>query len=284
VTAEAERTRGRGLDHFATVDGHRFHYVEWGDPRLPKLAMLHGAASSAHGTWDQTAPSFADAYHMVAIDQRGHGETDWDPESRYRVQQYAADTHAAYEQLGWRRFSVIAHSLGGMIAIGLAADHPDIVERLVLIDVAPRVPDPNAPPIRNRIAERPESFSTRAEAEAYARSTLPEDARDRPLDYGFIERDGAWTWRTDIAGLKRAWAQGDPTLQARLWEQLASLRCPTLVLRAGRPKNISDASVARVRETNARVRVVDYPNAGHWLHQAEPERFAREVTEFLTGA
>jgi pimeloyl-ACP methyl ester carboxylesterase len=275
--------RGGGTDRVVVLDGHRFHYVEWGDPGLPKLAMLHGAASSAHGTWDETAPGFVDRYHIVALDQRGHGESDWDPDARYRVAQYAADTRALYTSLGWDRFSVVAHSLGGMIAIDLAARWPEAVDRLVLVDIAPRVPDPNAPPFRNRMAERPESFRTRAEAEAYARGMLPEEARGRRIDYGFVEKDGGWTWRTDIAGLKRAWAQGDPGLMDRLWEQLASLRCPVLILRAGRPQLISDASAAKVGEVNPRARIIDYADAGHWLHQAEPDRFAKDVREFLAG-
>lgn len=276
------RARVKGLDRFITIDGHRFHYVEWESAAAPTLVLLHGGLSSAHGTWDETAGDFTPRFRILAVDQRGHGESDWDPKAEYSVEQFATDTRRVLDRIGVGRFDLIGHSMGGSIALVLASQMPERVRSLILVDSAPRIPLAEGGAIpRMGMADRPLSFATRGEAEAYARTLMPEEAQGRTFDYGFVERDGAWTWRTDIAGLRRSPIARDPLWQAGLWPHLASLRCPTLVLRSGKPLNISAAAVARIREANPSVRVSEYPEAGHWLHQSEPERFKQEALAFL---
>ena len=283
VLIDVDRGRRGGVDHFVTVDGHSFHYVRWGALGSPKLVLLHGGGSSAHGTWDGTAPDLAQVYDVIAVDQRGHGESGWDSEDRYSVEQFATDTLRVLETMGVEQFDLIGHSLGGLISLVLASRYSGSVRKLIIIDAAPRMPGmAEIPARRNSLTDRKLTFPTRAEAEAYARMLLPEDARDRPLNYGIAERDGTWTWRTDIAGMARSPLFRDSAWHIALWSDVAGLRCPTLVMRAGRPQLISSDAVARLAQANSLVRVTDYPTAGHWLHQAEPERFIDEALAFLS--
>lgn len=278
------RASVRGIDRFVTLESQRFHYVEWESAGAPTLVMLHGGLSSAHGTWDETAADFTPRYRIIAVDQRGHGESDWDADAGYSVYQFATDTQRVLDTIGVGEFDLIGHSMGGSIALVLASMIPERVRSLVLVDSAPRLPQAEGGTVpRMGMADRPLSFTTRDDAEAYARTLMPDDAQDRSFDYGFVERGGTWTWRTDIAGLRRSPIARAPLWQAELWPHLASLRCPTLVLRSGKPLNISAEAVKRIGETNPAVRVSDYPQAGHWLHQAEPERFKQEILGFLSA-
>lgn len=274
-------------DGFVMVNGLRFHYLEWGAPDLPPLVMLHGFASSARGTWTLTAPAFARRQHIVAIDERGHGESDWDPDARYTLTQYVSDVERIIEHLGLQPFLMVGHSMGGSIALAYAARNPAKVRRLVLVDSGARMPAAvaaaRAQP--HLAANRPLSFTTRAEAERHVRSELPEAARNRPLDYGIMERpDGSFTWRSDIAGLLRARAIPDPIRDGGLWPQVESLRSPTLVLRGGRSKVIDPETAKRMEAANPRLKVTEYPEAHHWLHQDEPDRFYEDVAAFFREA
>ena len=130
--------------------------------------------------------------------------------------------------------------------------------------------------------DRPATFETREQAEAFARSGFPEAARDRPLDYGFVQRpDGKWTWRADAEGFKRAPLGEDLVRADGLWPVFAALRCPVLVLRGGKSPAITDELSRRMEASNKRARVVLYPEAYHWVHDDEPESFISDVRAFL---
>ncbi len=268
-------------EHFLTINGRRHHYLEWGDAADPVLVLLHGGNSSARGSWTRTAPAFADRYRIIAPDHRGHGETDWDPEAGYTVANYVADFEQVTDLLGLRQFDLVGHSLGGIISLTYTARRPEMVRRLVLVDSGPRDLG-SASAARVPVADRPLTFKTREEAHAFARATFPEAARDRPLDHAFVQRaDGTWTWRTDVAGLNRARLAEDLAGTKGYWPEFTALRCPVLVLRGGKSQVLTDEAVARMETSNHEVRVVTYSEARHWVHDDEPQRFARDVNAFL---
>src|SRR5579872_4201793 len=77
-------------DRFATVNGLRIHYLDWGNAGKPPFLMLHGIARHAH-SFDHIAPHFRDNYHVIAMDMRGHGDSDWSPDGAYLVEDYVKD-------------------------------------------------------------------------------------------------------------------------------------------------------------------------------------------------
>jgi esterase len=266
-------------EQFVSVNGLRFHFLEWGDAGKPPLLLVHGGHSSARGTWLLTAPAFAERFHIIAPDLRGHGETDWDPEASYFTSTYADDIAAVVKALGIGPFWLVGHSMGGGVSITYASRHPDMVRGLVLVDSGVRFGPPEQ---RSPREHRPLSFASRAEAEGYARSLMPETARGRPIGYGFRDLpDGRTTWRTDVAGLARARATPRDTAPEGLTEALGSLEMPILVLRAGKGA-ISAERVARMEALNQHLRVVTYPDANHWLHQDEPDRFESDLNKLFS--
>lgn len=268
-------------DGWFRVEDRDHHYLEWGDPAAPPLVMLHGGNSSARGTWSKTATDFADGYHVLAPDQRGHGESAWSPAGAYRISDYVSDFASFVRQMGLPRFPLVAHSLGGLVAIAFAARHPEAVERLVLVDSLPRPMDAAR---RAEVAARPlapESFATFDDVEDYLALTAPQRRRRSAPGYGVLQLpDGRWRLRTDSRGVRNSLAAEDPGRQ-RLWEDYRALAVPTLVIRGGASPIISADDAHRLAAEGPHARVVTYEAGTHWVHRDQPERFAADVRAFL---
>src|SRR5688572_22688180 len=128
-------------DRWVELGGLRFHYLDWGNEALPPVVLLHGGALTAH-TWDLAALLLRDRYHLIALDQRGHGDSDWTPESelgRDAGELMLEDTRRFIEHLGYPRIGLCGMSMGGMNAIRYAARYPDRLVDLAIVDVAPDV-------------------------------------------------------------------------------------------------------------------------------------------------
>src|SRR5438445_4832107 len=121
-------------DKFVTVNGLRIHYLEWDNPGAPILIMLHGLRSYAH-VWDGVARPLADGYHILALDQRGRGDSDWSPDASYSTEAYVSDLEQLVQSLGLNRFILIGHSMGGANTIVFTARHPDQVIAAVIEDM-----------------------------------------------------------------------------------------------------------------------------------------------------
>ncbi len=259
------------------VRGLRHHYLEWGDPRGGTLLLLHGFASSTWTSWRDLAPRLSDRFHVLGIDLRGHGDSDWDPATNYTLQAYSDDVEAALAALDRRPQAIIGHSMGGRLALLYAARHPDSLRRLVLVDA--KVAGGRTPP--DMIANYPERFDTVAEADAFAERQF--GRRRARYEYEFVRHiDGTVDWRFDLVGQRRSRAGPDPVLDEGQWSQYAAVRTPTLVFRSGRSGAISPADLALMKELSPDVRLIEYESSGHSLHQDEPERFWLDVTTFLT--
>src|SRR5438034_10030481 len=125
-------------DHNVKLNGINFHYLDWGNPQLPHVVLLHGGSLTAH-TWDMAALLLRDKYHLVALDQRGHGDTDWTPDNqldRDNGELMLEDTRQFIEHLGYDRLSLVGMSMGGMNTIRYAARYPERLDAVGIVDVA----------------------------------------------------------------------------------------------------------------------------------------------------
>src|SRR5205809_6476847 len=98
-----------------TLNGLRFHFLDWGARGRAPLLLLHGGAQTAH-SWDEVAPDLARDHHVLALDQRGHGDTGWAAGGAYRREDYVADVVALLDDRGWPQATLVALSLGGLNA------------------------------------------------------------------------------------------------------------------------------------------------------------------------
>ena len=115
-----------GQDKFIGINGLQLHYVEWGSPGTPALVLLHGFQSNAH-TWDTFSQAMADTYHVLALDQRGHGDTSWAPDGNYAPESSVSDIAGFITALRLTPTAVIGHSMGGRHAAMVAEGTPRLV-------------------------------------------------------------------------------------------------------------------------------------------------------------
>jgi len=263
-------------DRRAVLRGLRFHWLDWGTAGCPPLLLLHGGAQTAH-SWDEVAPDLARDHHVVALDQRGHGETEWAPASRYRREDFVGDVAAVLDLLGWAEATLVALSLGGLNAIAFAAAHPARVRGLVVVDVVPTVAPAGAEAIRAQLATR--DFASLEDAVALAHRFNPrrtlENIRER-LRHGMRETpEGRWTYRFDPAmGAAVAGVEA-------LWAAVERIRCPTLLVRGGESAILTHDGAQRFRRELPGSVVAEVPGAGHSVMGDNPAGFLAAVRPFL---
>lgn len=271
-------------DKYVTVNGLRLHYREWGRPDASPLLILHGITGHAW-EFDRLAAALADRFHVLAVNQRGHGASAWAEE--YSPGAMAEDVAALVQALELGPVRVVGHSMGGVHGWWLAAAYPERVERLAILDLDP---DTLTSP------ETAARLTAWLGACAEARFASPEEAVAEYLsDYTGVQReplrrfvldnvkqeaDGGWTWRFDARGLV-GWierASADPEAH---WSRIRSLTCPALVVRAGESEFTSPASAERLARQLKRARLVEISGAGHDLHFDQFERLVEELGGFL---
>jgi pimeloyl-ACP methyl ester carboxylesterase len=269
-----ETARSRSLQ----VGGLALHALEWGEPGRPALCFLHGG--SAHAHWfDAVVPAFVDRYHVLSLDQRGHGASQWAPDPAYATEDFARDLVGVMDALGWRRMTVIGHSMGGHNAMAFAAWHPARVDRLVVVDSRPSIPAERLQTMHRRGDRGPMRHETLESALKSFRLLPRETVADpRLLDHlaraGITQRDGRFLYRFDPAcnGRRR------PTDG---WALLDRITAPTLLVRGERspilPREMAADMLARLPQA----RLVEIPGTYHHLVLDAPAAFARALEDFL---
>ncbi len=270
-------------DRTVTLHGRRFHYLEWGQAAAPPVVLLHGITGHAR-TWDDECRLLAGRYHALALDQRGHGDTDPAPDADYSDDALLGDLVAFADALGLRRLSLVALSLGGRVAINFAGRHPDRVERMVIVDIGPEIAPAGRARVGALMAAAPERFESvedvvthmRASAPLYTDAMLRHRAQHtvRPL------AGGGLTWKYDHA-LRDAIRQGRLRVPADLWPQWRAITCPTLLVRGAESDVLSDETAKRMADELPVARLVVVPGAGHTVPGDQPAAFQSLLREFL---
>ncbi|WP_079053726.1 alpha/beta fold hydrolase [Streptomyces graminilatus] len=277
-----------GEDRFITLNGLRAHYVEWGEPGRPPIVMLHGLRSYAR-TFEPLAERLADRYHVLAVDARGRGDSDWDPQGEYYTSAYVADLEQFADRLGLDRFILLGHSMGGTTAYVYTARHPERVTALIVEDIGPgsSISGEGAERIKREVGNTPTEFPTFEAARAYWRTLRPgisEAALASRLTHTLRPGTcGRWLWKFDMGGIAKARLNPDPARQVDLWPHVDGLRCPTLVVRGGASDFLPAATAEVMAARNPRVRAVEIPGAGHYVHDDAPDAFHHQIAQFLTN-
>ena len=125
-------------DRFVKVGDLNLHYLEWGGAGAPPVVMIHGLSGNAHA-FDNLAPHFVPRYHIISVDVRGRGDSDWAADANYSNDAYVADLEGLRQALGFECMSLVGTSMGGRISLTYAGTYPDRVERTVLNDIGPEI-------------------------------------------------------------------------------------------------------------------------------------------------
>jgi pimeloyl-ACP methyl ester carboxylesterase len=271
------------LDRSVDVNGLSLHYVEWGEPGAPPIVLLHGITGHAR-TWDRLAQELATRWWVVALDQRGHGDSAAAPDGDYRVESMASDLAVFADHLGLGRFTLLGLSMGGRIAMAYAGDHADRLERLVIVDIGPEIHLPGLERIRGMMANAPERIESEAQATELIRRANPlyDDVELRHRVAHALKRDadGELTWKYDKA-LRDMMRTGGRRDTVDLWAPLPRITCPTLIVRGGVSDILAPDVARRMIEALPDGRLVEVDGAGHTVPGDRPEAFARAVRAFI---
>jgi pimeloyl-ACP methyl ester carboxylesterase len=267
---------------FSARDGARLSYLVWGAKDLPAVLCLHGGMACAMDWW-QLGERLASANRVVALDQRGCGESVWDDDARYGIEPIVDDVVALAERVDLREAVVIGHSLGAAAACLLAVRQPELVRALVLEDGGPRdtTPQPRvfAEPIPPSFASREAALEYLADTGAAGRGRAP-----WVLETRFVQRDdGSLSWRADVEGAARWAAAGGEPLVLMLWDLVPRIACPTLVVRGAESTVFPPDVPTRMAGLNDLVETVEIAGAGHGVHYEQPDAFAASVERFLAA-
>jgi non-heme chloroperoxidase len=257
----------------AARTGVRLHYAEVGSPGGEPVLFLHGYTDS----WYSFSPVLSLlplAVHAFALDQRGHGDSER-PQRGYTMADFAADAVAFLDALGVRRATVVGHSMGSFVAQRVAIDHPDRVERLVLIGSYTTAVNEGVLGLTEQIhalADPVPAEFVREFQLSTAYRALPESFLDR-----VVSESGKLPARVChdvLAGIMAAGSRDD----------LHKVRAPTLILWGNRDAIFGREEQERLRDGIPAATLRIYPDTGHALHWEQPERFVQDFLEFLTSA
>jgi pimeloyl-ACP methyl ester carboxylesterase len=273
----------------------KLHYVDWGNPDAPPLLLVHGGRDHCR-SWDWVAEELRNDWHIIAPDLRGHGDSGWSPDGNYELGSFVYDLAQLIHQSGLAPVTIVAHSMGGNIATRYTGIFPENVRKLVTIEGLG--PSPAVQAERDAIGIR-QRFQTWIEDKRGAAARIPkryptleaaldrmkaentylsdEQARHLTIHGASRNEDGTWSWKFDnYLNIWSVFDMANEDLDA-IW---AAITCPVLMLYGADSWASNPEKDGRAKKFNT-ARVVEYENAGHWLHHDQFDRFIGDLRGFL---
>lgn len=278
--ARPQTVRFRG-DGSLTLVADEWNRDDGGD--RPSILMLHGGGQNRF-SWKNTGEVLAGrGFHVVALDARGHGDSDRAPGGQYTVEALARDVAAVIAQIG-RPVVLVGASMGGLTAITAAhRAGPEVVTKLVLVDVVPRFESAGSHRIRDFMTRHVHGFDTLDEAADAIAAYLPHRTRPRNtegLTKNLRYRDGRWHWHWDPQFVTSA--GDDPFVKVAELEQTATeLRIPILLIRGKLSDVVSPEGVEDFLAKVPHAEFVELSEAGHTAAGDDNDAFTDAVVAFV---
>ena len=265
------------------VDGLRLHYLDWGRDGRSPLLFLHGGCLTAH-SWDLVCLTLRNEYDCLALDQRGHGDSEWSPILDYGPDAHVRDIRGLIRELGVTRPVLIGQSMGGLNAMTYAVQRPNELAAIVLVDVGPEVHWNGVQRIRDFVLDDPgsgqlEDFVQRAHAfnprrdPRLLRMSLLQNLRELP--------GGGFTWKYDRRRFTTEMFAGVRKGMDELHAALDAITCPALVVRGAESDVFSERQAARFAAALPDGRRATVENAGHTVQGDNPGGLVRVLRDFL---
>ena len=276
-------TRVKPQDKTVTANGLELHYLDWGTVGKPSMVLLHGLRGHAH-SWDDVSAAMYRDFHVLALDQRGRGDTEWAPDGDYSTEAYVADLAAFSDALGLDSFVLVGHSMGGRNSMAFTARYPEKVQKLIIVDIGPVIDPIGAERMSKEIREVPEefdSFDAAVEHMSKHNRFAADSVLRRRLQYATKELpNGKYGWRYDLA-IREQRRQGTMAPAADLWPALAQITCPSLIVRGTDTDLLSSEVAHQMEEALVQGTLVEVPRAGHMVFEDNPEDFISQLISFL---
>lgn len=286
---------------FETEPGFFIAASAWGDPAHPPVLLLHGGGQTRY-SWGDTAQRLAEAgWYAVALDARGHGDSEWSAERHYTLDYLANDLRAVCRQFN-QKPALVGASMGGMTAMIAEGERQlgtdSICTAIVLVDIAPRAEQQGIERIFAFMSANQNGFASLEEAAEAVAAYQPH--RSRPSDHSRLEKNlrrrqspqGDWRyyWHWDPAmltvwqqntGLDGSGSTKRTQTEERLYRAARALTVPTLIVRGGMSDVVSETVMAEFLEAVPHVQSVNVANAHHMVVGDSNHAFTRAVIDFL---
>ena len=260
----------------------------YGNIENPPVFLLHGGGQTAH-SWGDTAQLLAESgYYAIALDARGHGDSDWSKTGDYGSEKLVQDLKAVIRQVGGKP-ALIGASMGGIVSlIAEGESESSIASAIVLVDIAPKAEQKGIERIFAFMSANMESgFENIEEAAQAVAAYLPHRTQNNDtsrLEKNLRFRNGRWYWHWDPAMLKM-WQNSTPTHkiehEQRLFKAALKLTVPTLIIRGGISDVVSERVMAEFLDAVPNVRSVTVAGAGHMVAGDSNHSFTKAVIDFL---
>lgn len=253
------------------------NYRQYSEAGAPVL-VLHGLFGSL-SNWGWHCKQLAQQYAVYGVDLRNHGDSPHSDQLDYQVM--AEDVRQLIVHLGLKSCFIVGHSMGGKVAMQLALSFPDLVEKLVVVDIAPVSYPEDADGHMNVLAAmdavKLEEIKSRTQAEVTLEDYIPEEAiRKFVLTNLVRNKEGLFEWRLDKDSIRKNYAN----LRAELIATM-SFSKPVLFVKGSLSPYIKSEYEAQIRELFPAASVKLIMDAGHWLHAEQPQAFSRILLKFL---
>jgi pimeloyl-ACP methyl ester carboxylesterase len=267
-------------DQYAFLNGIRFHYREWGDDSARPLVLLHGYTGHAR-SWDSFSGAMSKDYRVLALDQRGHGESGWADD--YSPEAMVSDVAAFAGALKLASFDLLGLSMGGRNAYHYAGTQPRGLERLVIVDIGPEIVASGSARIRSGVTAVDTWDSVDEALTAYREATPgadPFEAEHRLRNNLMLTAEGRWTFRYDPAlrAPERPLPRPDPEAA---WALLPKITAKTLLIRGELSDILASETAERMVREIRDCRFAEVKDAGHSIPLDQPKGFLEAVRSFL---
>lgn len=268
-------------------DGLALALDAYGAPDAEAVLLLHGGGQTRHA-WGWTAARLAAAgYRALAMDLRGHGESEWSDDGAYELAAFARDIDAVISAVG-RPVALVGASLGGLASlISQGEVSPGSATAVVLVDVAPRLEPAGVERILDFMLGRPHGFATLDEAADAIAEYLPHRRRAPSTD-GLAKNlrqgdDGRWRWHWDPRFLEGKPASTQEGFEQRLERCVRLVTQPMLLVRGGMSDVVSEQGARELLAMAPDARYVDVEEASHMVAGDRNDVFAEAVIDFLAS-
>jgi len=261
----------------------RFHFLEWGQPDAPPVVLLHGGHQSAH-SWDLVSLHLAERYRVLALDQRGHGDSEWARDVTYSNHEMSLDAEAFIAAMGLRTPVVVGHSMGGRNTMLLLRRNPAVARAAVIVDVGPELSEKG----RTAIAGFVQANQEFDDLEHFVRNVRQYDPYrsrehiERTVKYNMLERaDGKYVSKCDSNPRRLGIVRASGPLENITLQEAASFDLPVLLVRGEHSTILAPDAAERFAAALPSGRLVTVPNCGHNVHGQNTKGFIAALGRFL---
>jgi len=261
----------------------RFQYLEWGNPDSSPIVLLHGGHQSAH-SWDLVSLHLAQNYRVLALDQRGHGDSEWPRDAEYTNDVMSHDAAAFIDALGLQRPILIGHSMGGRNAMLLTRRDPSRLRALAIVDVGPELSDRGRAVIAGFVQANQE-FDNLQHFIENVRKYDPYRSLEhveRTVKYNMLQRaDGKFVSKCDPTPRRLGLVRGQGPSDNITLDEAREFHLPVLVVRGANSGILAADAAERFRDALPQGTLVTVPNCGHNVHGQNTLGFIVALDEFL---